>query len=285
MVTQINIEKLSFSYEDNIKELILKNIDLNIKKGEFLAIVGKSGSGKSTLLKHLNGILKSDIGKVNVLGTVINSKTKNLKFLRSKVGVVFQFPDDQLFSETIEEDLLFAPSKFNIPILEQGKLLKKMQSIFNISDTMLKKSSLELSGGEKRRVSIAGMAIYSPDILVLDEPTIGLDYESKEDLLKSLKILNDTGTTTIIIVSHDLNSIWEYIDRIIFIENGEKKFDGNKVGFLKFSKNIGEEMRFLPNYIEVLEKNNFIIDEKIEINSKIDSLNFLLEEYKRRTKK
>lgn len=284
MVTQINIEKLSFSYEDNIKELILKNIDLNIKKGEFLAIVGKSGSGKSTLLKHLNGILKSDIGKVNVLGTVINSKTKNLKFLRSKVGVVFQFPDDQLFSETIEEDLLFAPSKFNIPILEQGKLLKKMQSIFNISDIMLKKSSLELSGGEKRRVSIAGMAIYSPDILVLDEPTIGLDYESKEDLLKSLKILNDTGTT-IIIVSHDLNSIWEYIDRIIFIENGEKKFDGNKVGFLKFSKNIGEEMRFLPNYIEVLEKNNFIIDEKIEINSKIDSLNFLLEEYKRRTKK
>ncbi len=284
MVTQINIEKLSFSYEDNIKELILKNIDLNIKKGEFLAIVGKSGSGKSTLLKHLNGILKSDIGKVNVLGTVINSKTKNLKFLRSKVGVVFQFPDDQLFSETIEEDLLFAPSKFNIPILEQDKLLKKMQSIFNISDIMLKKSSLELSGGEKRRVSIAGMAIYSPDILVLDEPTIGLDYESKEDLLKSLKILNDTGTT-IIIVSHDLNSIWEYIDRIIFIENGEKKFDGNKVGFLKFSKNIGEEMRFLPNYIEVLEKNNFIIDEKIEINSKIDSLNFLLEEYKRRTKK
>ncbi|MGL6063644.1 MAG: energy-coupling factor ABC transporter ATP-binding protein [Fusobacteriaceae bacterium] len=283
MVTQINIEKLFFSYENKTSEFILKNINLNVKKGEFLAIIGKSGSGKSTLLKHLNGILKSDIGKVEILDTVINSKSKNLNSLRAKVGVVFQFSDEQLFSETVKDELLFAPSKFNMPLLEQEKALKKIQNIFNISDSMLKKNSLELSGGEKKKISIAGMAIYSPNILVLDEPTIGLDAQSKDALLKCLKVLNDLGTT-IIIVSHDLNSIWECVNRVVFMNNGEINFDGNKLEFLNFSKDIDKKMKFLPNYIEILEKNNFNIDEEINLNSKVDSLNFLLKEFRRREK-
>ncbi|MGL5123205.1 MAG: energy-coupling factor ABC transporter ATP-binding protein [Fusobacteriaceae bacterium] len=281
MVTQINIEKLFFSYGNSENEFILKNINLEVKKGEFLAIIGKSGSGKSTLLKHLNGILKSNIGKVNVLDISIDSRSKDLNSLRRKIGVVFQFPEDQFFSETIKEELLFAPSKFKISILEQEKLLKKIQKIFNISDDMLKKNSFELSGGEKKRISIAGMAIYSPAILVLDEPTVGLDYQNKESLLKSLKTLNELGTT-VIIVSHDLNYIWEYINRIVFMKNGEINFDGNKFEFLNFSKSIDKKMKFIPNYIEILEKNNFNIHKKNNLNSKVDSFNFLLREFRRR---
>lgn len=263
MSREIEIKGLEFSYDG--KKNILKNIDLEVRKGEFLGIVGRSGSGKSTLLKFLNGILRSDCGDVEILGRKFDTKSKNLKELRKKVGIVFQFSDDQFFEDTIREDIYFAPKVFGMNEKEIEKNFQEVKEIFNLTDEMLSKNFMHLSGGEKRRAAIAGILIYSPEILVLDEPTIGLDSMSKKNLLESLDRLNRSGKT-IIVVSHDLDTIWEHIGRVILLKEGQKKFDGDKRQFLDYSFELERDEIILPHYIQkIYEKFGKKIVSKNEI--------------------
>jgi len=248
-VLEIKIDKLNFSY--NNSQNALENMDLEIKKGEFIGVIGNTGSGKSTLLKHFNAILKSSNGTVNILGRLINDKSKNLKEIRKAVGVVFQFPEEQLFSETVREDILFGPVNFSLEKDEINDSLEKLKKIFNLDDEILNKNSTELSGGEQRRVSIASVMVSNPSILVLDEPTIGLDYKNRCKLLNLLKEINNSGIT-IILVSHDLHSVWHLLKRVIILEKGKKIFDGDKISLLKNRKNL--DTYFLPDYVEKLEE-------------------------------
>lgn len=248
MAREIEINELIFSYDQ--KKDILKNIDFQVKNGEVIGIIGRSGSGKSTLLKFLNGILKSDKGRVEILGKKIDTKTKKLKELRRKVGIVFQFADDQFFKDNLKEDIIFAPEIFGMDEKEIQEKFEEVTELFGITEEMLKKNFAQLSGGEKRRAAIAGILIYSPEILILDEPTIGLDSENKKKLMESLDKLKKTGKT-IIIVSHDLDNIWEHIDRIVLLKDGEKKFDGSKREYLDYSFARDTAQRILPHYIEM----------------------------------
>ncbi len=278
MAEQIEIENLFFSYSDN--EKCLEGINLTVKRGEFIGVIGHSGSGKSTLLKHLNGILRPDSGKVMVLDTLIDKKSKNLKELRKKVGIVFQFPDEQLFSDTVLDDLLFAPKKFKVDDKIIEKELENIKHIFRLDECIFRRNYRGLSGGEKRRVAIASVVIMSPQILVLDEPTIGLDYENKTALLESLKLLNSRGVT-IIIVSHDLDAIWGEINRVILMEKGKIKFDGEKNQLLKQIDEFNKDYKFVPHYIDVLYKNNLLKGNEELVNTKAEAIAILKHEYMR----
>lgn len=252
MVKQIEIKDLTYSYDG--EKNVLQNISLEIFKGEFIGIIGRSGSGKSTLLKFFNGILRDNKGSVKILGKEIKIKTKGLKELRKKIGVVFQFPDEQLFEENIKEDIIFPLKIYGTPEKKIEMELKKIGEIFALSKEMLEKNANELSGGEKRRASIGGVVIYSPEILVLDEPTIGLDSESKKNLMEILKNLNKMGKT-VVVVSHDLDNLWENIDRVVYLEKGKKAFDGKKETFLKYLRETKSDNRIVPNYIQIVERN------------------------------
>lgn len=252
MVKQIEIKDLNYSYDG--EKNVLKNLSLEVTKGEFIGIIGRSGSGKSTLLKFFNGILRDSKSSVKILDREINLKTKGLKELRKKVGVVFQFPDEQLFEDRIKEDIVFSLKIHGYSESEIEIELEKIKEIFSLSEEMLEKSANELSGGEKRRASIGGIVIYSPEVLVLDEPTIGLDSESKQKLMDILKKLNEAGKT-IIVVSHDLDNLWEKIDRVVYLEEGIKTYDGERIGFLNYLKENKKSNRTVPNYVQLIEEN------------------------------
>lgn len=243
----INIENLVYSYDG--KKNALDNVSLKINEGDFLGIIGHTGSGKSTLLKHLNAIFLPQSGRINILGRELDSKSKGLKDIRKSVGVVFQFPENQLFAETIKEDIYFGPMNFALSEEEIEKNLLDLKEILGIRDDILERNSTELSGGEKRRAAIASVMVSKPKILVLDEPTIGLDYENRHKLLKLLKELNEKGLT-VVIVSHDLHSVWPLLKRVIILEKGRKIFDGDRVELLKKREEL--EAFFLPDYIDKL---------------------------------
>ena len=269
---QIKIEKLNYYYEKKMKAI--DSINFNVLRGEFIGITGHTGSGKSTLLKHLNAILKSSNGSVEILGRRITPKSKMLKEIRKNVGVVFQFPEDQLFSQTVKEDIMFGPKNFEIPIEETLESLEDIKIKLDLSDEILARPATTLSGGEKRRVSIASVVVSKPKILVLDEPTIGLDYGNKTKLLQLLRDINDSGVT-IIIVSHDLHSTWDYLDRIVLLEGGKVVFDGNKESFLKDKINYTIKEKYYPDFIKILIKVNLLKNNEKLAGTKKQSLKII----------
>ena len=207
-----------FSYE------ALNGVSLEIKKGSFTCLVGHTGCGKSTLIQQLNGLLIPSSGEVQI-DEFINSKNnrkmrKNIHDLRKKVGLVFQFSENQLFEETVESDVAFGPLNFGCKKDEAIKLAHKSLELVGLNESFFKKSPFDLSGGEKRRVAIAGVLALEPDILVLDEPTAGLDPRGTKELLKLIKSLNEKGTT-IILVTHDINIVYEYASDVIVMDNGK----------------------------------------------------------------
>lgn len=278
MDRQIEIKNLIFSYVNG--EKVLNGLDFKVEKGEFIGIVGGSGSGKSTLVKHFNGILRCDSGMVKIIDTVIDEKSRNLKELRKRVGLVFQFPDEQLFSDHAKEDIVFAPKKFQVSREIIEKNLENVKKIFKLTDEVIDRNYKVLSGGEKRRIAIASVAIMMPEILILDEPTIGLDYENKIALMRSLKMLNSKGVT-IIIVSHDLDTIWDDINRIVLMEKGCIRFDGKKSDFLLNIDSLENGNKFIPHYIEILYNNGYLKGNEEKVNNREEALEILEREYKR----
>lgn len=222
----ISFENVFYTYaiKTPYECLALKNINFSISDGELVFIVGKTGSGKSTLIQHLNGLLIPSEGKVKVDNFVLSKKrkeaTKKIGQLRKKVGVVFQFSENQLFEDTLEKDVAFGPMNFKIKKDDALKIAHEVLKQVGLGEEYFKRSPFELSGGEKRKAAIAGILALNPDVLVLDEPTSGLDMKSKKEVMKLFLELNQQGKT-VIIVTHDMNLLLEYGKRVIVMKDGE----------------------------------------------------------------
>lgn len=203
----------------------LNDVNLHITKGEFVAVIGHTGSGKSTLMQHLNGLYTATEGTVYYNGQDIADHDFSIKQLRQKVGLVFQYPEYQLFAETVEKDVCFGPENMDISKVEAQKRAYEAIESVGLPDTIYDCSPLQLSGGQKRRVAIAGILAMQPDYLVLDEPTAGLDPYSAEKLLEMLKDLQARQGIAIILVSHSMEEVAEYADRIVVMDQGKICFD------------------------------------------------------------
>jgi energy-coupling factor transport system ATP-binding protein len=223
---QIEIKNVSYTYDYGNKETYkaLDNVSFNIEKGDFLAIVGKTGAGKSTLIQMLNGLLLPDEGEVDVDEFVVSKdkrkRTKKLFKLRKKVGMVFQFPEYQLFEETVLKDVMFGPKNFGLKEEEAMEVAKNALNSVHLPEKYYTRSPFELSGGEKRKVAIAGILASKPEIMVLDEPTAGLDPLAKVDIMNLIKELHDNGTT-IVLVTHDMDVVMNYATKVVVLNDSK----------------------------------------------------------------
>lgn len=201
----------------------LHGIDLSIPEGKVTAIIGQTGSGKSTLVQHLNGLLIPSAGTLDICGFHIQPllKIKDVKALRKEVGLVFQFPEYQLFEETIEKDIAFGPKNFGVEEEKANELVKKILPMVGLDESYLQRSPFELSGGQKRRVAIAGILVLDPKVLVLDEPTAGLDPQGTKEMMSLFMDLNRTHNKTILLVSHDMEHVMRYCDHVIVLDHGK----------------------------------------------------------------
>lgn len=219
----ITFKQVEYTYSPNtpFSFSALKNVNLNIEKGTFTAIIGHTGSGKSTLIQHLNALLLPTKGTVSIDDITISDENKptTLKPLRQKVGLVFQFPEYQLFEESIEKDIMFGPINFGVSEEEAKQRAKKALIEVGLDETYLEKSPFDLSGGQKRRVAIAGILVMQPEVLVLDEPTAGLDPQGAKEMMQLFKKLHQNGTT-IILVTHDMNHVLNYCDHAVVMNKG-----------------------------------------------------------------
>ena len=218
----IEIKELSFSYDS---KPFIDNLDLKIDDGEMVGIIGNTGSGKSTFVRLIAGLIKSDSGKIIIDGDDITNKKFNKKILRRKLGIVFQFPEMQLFEQTIEKDIFFGLKQYKLTYDEKCKRAKEALELLGLDFEEIKdKSPLALSGGEKRKVAVAGILVCKPKYLIFDEPIAGLDCNSRESFMKLLLALKQNGTT-IIIISHNTDYLAEYADRILVMDGGKIVLD------------------------------------------------------------
>ena len=225
----IEIKNLEHTYNENtpFSHAALKGINLSIPEGKVTAIIGQTGSGKSTLVQHLNGLLIPTAGTLDICGFHIQPllKIKDVKQLRKEVGLVFQFPEYQLFEETIGKDIAFGPKNFGTSEEDASQLVKKVLPVVGLDESYLERSPFDLSGGQKRRVAIAGVLAMNPDFLVLDEPTAGLDPKGRDEILDQLVLLHKTRGISVVLVSHSMEDIAKYVERIIVMNHGHVAFD------------------------------------------------------------
>ena len=224
----IKIDHLNYVYSEGtaFEKHALKDVNLEIPDGQFIGVIGHTGSGKSTLIQHLNGLLKGTSGAIYYNGTNIYGEGYNMKELRSKVGLVFQYPEHQLFEIDVFTDVCFGPKNLGLPKEEVERRAYEALRLVGLKEKNFKKSPFELSGGQKRRVAIAGILAMEPDVLVLDEPTAGLDPKGRDDILDQVKRLHEERHITIILVSHSMEDVARYVDRIIVMNKGQVRFDG-----------------------------------------------------------
>ena len=224
----IKIDHLNYVYSEGtaFEKHALKDVNLEIPDGQFIGVIGHTGSGKSTLIQHLNGLLKGTSGAIYYNGTNIYGEGYNLKELRSKVGLVFQYPEHQLFEIDVFTDVCFGPKNLGLPKEEVERRAYEALRLVGLKEKNFKKSPFELSGGQKRRVAIAGILAMEPDVLVLDEPTAGLDPKGRDDILDQVKRLHEERHITVILVSHSMEDVARYVDRIIVMNKGQVRFDG-----------------------------------------------------------
>lgn len=242
----INFQRVMYSYDDPKSKqfkLTLDDINLTIDgKNEFIAILGHTGSGKSTLIQHMNALITPLSGDVVVFGTKINSKlTQGLKEIRKNVGIVFQFPEYQLFEETVLKDIMFGPKNFGASVEEAKEKAIEASKSVGILEELLGRSPFTLSGGQMRRVAIAGVLASMPNVLILDEPTVGLDPKGKKELMQLLLDIQAKHNISIIIVTHDMNVVSKYVKRTIVLSKGKIVFDGNK-------SELFQRIEFLKKY-------------------------------------
>ena len=234
---QINLKDVSYIYNEKTpyEKEVLNNINLGIERGRYTVIVGKTGSGKSTLIEHFNGLLIPTSGEVNVDEMVIvapkNKKerrelAKKLRELRKGVSVLFQFSEQQLFETTVLKDIIFAPLNYGISEKEAIERAKELISLVGLDESYLEKSPFELSGGEMRKVALCGVLALEPKVLILDEPTIALDYRSREEIMDMVKTLQKEKKMTIVLVTHNMDYVLKYADIVHVINSGEIAFSG-----------------------------------------------------------
>lgn len=225
----IEINNLSHVYSPGLpfEKKAVDDISLKIEENEFIGLIGHTGSGKSTFIQHLNGLLKPSSGEIIIDGTRVDKSGANLTDLRKKVGLVFQYPEYQLFEETIERDIAFGPRNLDISEEEVHERVKaSMESVGLDYETYKDKSPFELSGGLKRRVAIAGVLAMEPKVLILDEPTAGLDPRGRDEILSEIKSIHENRKITVILVSHSMEDVAKIAERIIVFDKGKVFLDG-----------------------------------------------------------
>lgn len=225
----IEINNLMHIYSPGLpfEKKAMDDISLKIEENEFIGLIGHTGSGKSTFIQHLNGLLKPSSGEIIIDGTRVDKSGSNLTDLRKKVGLVFQYPEYQLFEETIERDIAFGPRNLDISEEEVHERVKaSMESVGLDYETYKDKSPFELSGGLKRRVAIAGVLAMEPKVLILDEPTAGLDPRGRDEILSEIKSIHENRKITVILVSHSMEDVAKIAERIIVFDKGKVFLDG-----------------------------------------------------------
>ena len=215
----IRVENLTHTYgvDTPFCRSAVQGMNLEIRKGEFLGIIGHTGSGKSTLIQHLNGLLKPTSGKIYLDGCDIWADPKKIREVRFKVGLVFQYPEYQLFEETCYKDIAFGPKNMGLDKEEIDRRVRSAAAFAGLSEELLEKSPFDLSGGQKRRVAIAGVIAMDPEVLILDEPSAGLDPRGRRDLLRNIREYHEQRGTTVVMVSHSMDEVAENVDRIIVL--------------------------------------------------------------------
>lgn len=251
----IEIEQLNYTYPSSGEEKVqaLRNISVSIRKGEFTALAGRSGSGKSTFVRHLNGLLRADSGDIRFHGESIYGKKYPLGRLRQKIGLVFQYPEHQLFSRTVLDDAAFGPRNMGAGQDKAEEMARKALAKVGIGEELFASSPYELSGGQMRRVAIAGVLAMEPEVLVLDEPTAGLDPYSRNRLFALLKELQHQGTT-ILFVSHSMEEIAGYAQRVLVFSNGSICMDGRPDEVFAQKEMLDRAGLEMPQIMEALWK-------------------------------
>lgn len=236
----IRAEHLNYVYGlgTAFEQRALKDVNLEINDGEFVGLIGHTGSGKSTLIQHLNGLMKATDGSIYYNGRNIYEEGYNLRALRSKVGLVFQYPEHQLFEINVFTDVCFGPKNQGLSREEAEKRAREALTMVGLDESFYSRSPFELSGGQKRRVAIAGVLAMEPEVLILDEPTAGLDPRGRDEILDQIARLHKERNMTIILVSHSMEDIARYVDRILVMNQGEKVFDDTPKEVFKHYKEL-----------------------------------------------
>ena len=251
----IEIENLSHTYMKGtpMEHVALKGANLFVEEGECVAIIGHTGSGKSTLIQHFNGLMRPESGKVLIDGEDLSNKKVNLKTLRQKVGLVFQNPEDQIFEKIIGDDIAYGPFKLGLPLKEVRERVKWAMSVVGLDfEKMIDRQTFALSGGQKRKVALAGILALKPKILVLDEPTAGLDPRSRNELLEKIKRLNKEEKLTVIFVSHNMEEVAFLADRVYVMADGTDVLNGTPKEIFTDKEKLQRYQIGTPESVQVL---------------------------------
>ena len=274
----IILDNVNYVYSEGNAYLkhALKDINLVIGEKEFIGLIGHTGSGKSTLAQILNGLLKPSQGNMFYNGQDVGDETFDRKELRQKVGLVFQYPEHQLFETTVFKDVCYGPMKMGLGKKTYELRAFEALTLAGVENELFYRSPLELSGGQKRRAAIAGVLAMKPEVLVLDEPTAGLDPRGREEVLTMISELREKTGTTIILISHNMEDIAEYADRIVVMNEGEIVFDGDKQTVFaqkKVLEEIGLAAPEITGIMTALAERGLSVDTKaVTINEGVDSI-------------
>ncbi|WIW70065.1 energy-coupling factor transporter ATPase [Anaerosinus gibii] len=277
MSIQLNNVSYTYMARTPFEKQAIKNINLEIKKGEFVAIIGHTGSGKSTLVQHLNGLLKPTNGSITIDEIVLGKKDEKSKLARKKVGMVFQYPEHQLFEETIYADIAFGPKNLGLGKKEIDKRVRRAMNFVNLDYDMYKeRSPFQLSGGQMRRVAIAGVVALQPDYLVLDEPAAGLDPCGRDAIFNKIVELHKKTGIAVILVSHNMDDVAKMASRLIVMKSGEVAVDGKPADVFKETEtlvNTGLDIPQIISLMRALEKRGLPVNtDVLTINQAVDSI-------------
>lgn len=254
-MARIQTEELSHVYSQGtpFEKAALKQIDLGIQKGQFVGVIGHTGSGKSTFIQHLNGLLKPTSGRVLYDGEDIHRSKTATRDVRFQVGLVFQYPEYQLFEETVYRDIAFGPKNMNLSEQEVDERVREAAKFVNVSEALFDQSPLELSGGQKRRVAIAGVIAMRPGVLILDEPTAGLDPAGREEILKNIQEYHRATGSTILLVTHSMEDIARIAERLIVFEGGTVVLDGTAEAVFSQAERLKQIGLAVPDSTNIAE--------------------------------
>lgn len=278
----IEAKQLTYIYGQNTpyEKTAVDHVDLRIEDGEFVGLIGHTGSGKSTLIQHFNILLKPTEGEVLVNGQNVHGQGVSKKEIRQQVGLVFQYPEHQLFELTVYKDVAFGPTNLG---LDEGVIKERVERslrLVGLDEDIYEKSPFELSGGQKRRVAIAGVLAMEPDVLILDEPTAGLDPKGRDDILGQIQKLHEEMEMTVILVSHSMEDVAKYVDRLVVMGKGKVQLDGKPKEVFKHRDKLLELGLGVPQVTELMhalkKKNISLPDTIITVEEAIDYLKELL---------
>jgi len=261
----IQFEKVNFKYSEgsNRENAALIDVDLNIGLDDYIVVIGHTGSGKSTLIQHMNALLQPTSGTVTILDrkVIAGKKNKNINKIRKTVGLVFQFPEYQLFEETVEKDIMFGPMNFGVSKDDAIQKAKEVIKLVGLDESFLSRSPLNLSGGQMRRVAIAGILAMDPKVLILDEPTAGLDPQGQVEMMQMFDNLYRNHQKTIILITHDMNYVVKYANRVIVMNHGKVVFDGKPLDLFSKKDLLTQYELDLPDITKII----FDIENKLNI--------------------